>query len=292
MKIHFMVVRRVPAVPSPLLVEVARLLHARGVEVDSSTAEELLQRPDRLAPRHDVYVLKSHTELSLSVAGILHDQGARFLNPYPSCVTAQDKLVTARRLAAAGVPVPRSWTTADPRLLVPLLMQGPLVIKPHRGHRGAGVHIVHTAADITAMPPATEPVIVQDYVPGTGEDLKVYVVGDHVAAVRKPFTATSHAAPGRPCPVTDEVREIALLAGRAFGLGLYGVDIIEGPAGPVVVDLNYFPGYKGLPDIAPLIADLVEDFARRRIDLELPPFPATPTPGPGSGQDGPRADAA
>ena len=115
--------------------------------------------------------------------------------------------------------------------------------------------------------------IVQDYVPGPGEDLKVYVVGDHVAAVRKPFSADSFAVPGRPCPVSDEVRRLAPLVGRAFGLGLYGVDVVEGPDGPVVVDLNYFPGYKGLPGMAPLVADYIEDFSRERVDLALPPFP-------------------
>jgi ribosomal protein S6--L-glutamate ligase len=276
MRIHLLLVRRVPAVPSPLLVEVTRRLQARGIEVDSGTAEELLVRPDRLVPRHDLYVLKSHTELSLSVAGILHDQGARFLNPYASCVTAQDKLIAARRLAAAGVPVPRCWTTADLRLLRPLLADGPLVVKPHRGHRGAGVHVVRTAADLAALPIPAEPVIVQDFVPGPGEDLKVYVVGDHVAAVRKPFSAGSFAVAGRPCRVSAEVRALALRVGRAFGLGLFGLDVIEGADGPVVVDLNYFPGYKGVPDVAPLVADYVEDFARGHVDLTLPAFPRLP----------------
>jgi hypothetical protein len=35
------------------------------------------------------------------------------------------------------------------------------------------------------------------------------------------------------------------------------------------VDLNYFPGYKGVPNIAPLIADYIEAYARGRVDLAL-----------------------
>ena len=78
----------------------------------------------------------------------------------------------------------------------------------------------------------------------------------------KPFSETSFTQPGRPCPVSEEVREIALRCGRVFGLGLFGLDLIEGPDGPVVVDVNYFPGYKGVPEAAPLIADYITDYAR------------------------------
>ena len=109
--------------------------------------------------------------------------------------------------------------------------------------------------------------LVQQFIAGTGEDLKVYVVGEKVFAVRKPFSATSFGVPGVPCAVSSLVRDIALRCGRAFGLGLYGVDIIESAAGPVVVDLNYFPGYKGVPDAAALIAGYIEDYACGRTTL-------------------------
>ena len=57
--------------------------------------------------------------------------------------------------------------------------------------------------------------------------------------------------------MSEEVRDIALRCGAAFGLGLYGLDLIETPRGPFVVDVNYFPGYKGLPDAAEAVADHV-----------------------------------
>jgi glutathione synthase/RimK-type ligase-like ATP-grasp enzyme len=70
--------------------------------------------------------------------------------------------------------------------------------------------------------------------------------------------------------VSEEVRRIALCCGRVFGLGLFGVDIIEGPDGPVIVDVNSFPGYKGVPNAAPLIADYIADHARGLLPLALP----------------------
>lgn len=270
MRLHFITVRRVPPVPSPVLVEAFSRLERRGFTVDAGIPEEALARADQTRSGHELYLLKSHTELALSLAGNLHAQGARLLNPYPSCASAQDKILAVLRLRAAGVPVPRTWVTADLSLLAPVVDDGPLVVKPHRGHRGAGVAVVADRGALADLAPPESPVVIQDYVPGPGEDLKIYVVGDEVFAVRKPFAADSFTRPGRPCPLSDEIRDIALRCGTAFGLGLYGLDVIEGDDGPVVVDLNHFPGYKGVPHAAALIADHVEGYARGRIELELP----------------------
>jgi ribosomal protein S6--L-glutamate ligase len=259
-------------VPSPLLADVAARLRARGYEVESGTPEEMLVDADRLAWSHDLYLLKSHTELALSLAASLHAQGARLLNPYPACAAAQDKVLAVRRLRAAGVPVPRTFVTADLDRLRELLQdRSPLLVKPVRGHRGTGVHVLHGPPDLAALPHLQDPVVVQDFVAGPGEDLKVYVVGERVWAVRKSFSI-----PGRPVPVTPEVEEIALRAGAACGLGLFGLDVIESPDGPVVVDLNYFPGYKGCADVAGPMAAFIADCAEARRELRLPPMQPLP----------------
>jgi MFS family permease len=226
--------------------------------------------PDRLAVEHDLYVLKSHTELSLSLAGVLDAQGANLLNPYRSCVATQDKIVAARRLRAAGVPTPRTWVTGDFELLSRAAEQGSLIVKPHRGHRGVGATVVTGPDELAALPASDTPMVVQEYIRGSGEDLKVYVVDGEVFAVHKPFFELSFTVPGRPAAVTDRVREIALDTGRILGLGLYGLDIIESEDGPVVVDVNYFPGYKGVPKAAALIANYIEEYARGHFKLELP----------------------
>jgi ribosomal protein S6--L-glutamate ligase len=264
MRVFFLTVRRVPPVPSPVLVEVFAQLRDAGFEVGEAIPEEVVMRVDDLDPADDLYVLKSHTELALSLGGLLHARGARLLNPYPACTLAQDKVIACNLLRRAGVAAPRTWVTGDLRLMTPLLAAGPLIVKPHRGHRGAGISVVRDEEELAAVPAPDGPVVVQEYVSGSGVDLKVYVVGEHVFAVRKPFAADSFTRPGRPCPVNQAVREIALRSGEAFGLGLFGLDLIESPDGPVVVDVNYFPGYKGVEGAAPLIAGFVRDYALER----------------------------
>jgi ribosomal protein S6--L-glutamate ligase len=276
-RLYFILVRRVPPVPSPVLVEAFDLLEGRGFEVRSGIPEEMLVEPDRIEVDHDLYLLKSHTELSLSVAGVLRSRGARLLNPYPACIATQNKIVAAGRLRAAGVPIPRCWVTGDLASLESVVAERPLIIKPYMGHRGAGIHVVRDRDELLEVPAPAGPVLIQEHVEGSGEDLKVYVVGDDVFAVRKPFSASSFTRPGRPCAVDAGVRDIALRCGRAMGLGLYGIDMIESETGPVVVDLNYFPGYKGIPRAASLIADYVERYARAPDELAVPEGDGMPT---------------
>lgn len=275
MRLRFMLARRADG-PSHIVTEAAALLRARGFEVESAIAEELVQRPEALGEEADVWLLKSYTPLSLSLAGVLHRAGARLLNPYPACLAARDKIAAVQVLAAAGVPAPRSWVTGDLSLLAPLAREMALVVKPYMGWRGGGVVVVRGEAELLALPPPQEPVVVQEFLPGPGVDLRVYVAGDRVFATRKPFSATSFAVPGEEVAVTDEVRRIALRCGEAFGLGLFGLDLIESPGGPRVVDVNYFPGYKGIAAAGEAVADYVARYAEGAVALPGPAVRAQP----------------
>lgn len=253
--------------PSQIVVEAAERLRRRGFDVATAIAEEVVQRPERLAAEADLWLLKSYTPLSLSLAGVLHRSGARILNPYPGCLAARDKIAAAQVLDAAGVPAPRSWVTGDLSLLAPMAREMALVVKPYMGWRGQGVCVARSEAELLALPAPQEPVLVQEFLPGPGVDLRVYVAGERVFATRKPFSATSFSVPGEEVAVTDEVRRIALRCGEAFGLGLFGLDVIESPDGPRVVDVNYFPGYKGIADAGEAVADYVARYAEGGISL-------------------------
>ena len=111
------------------------------------------------------------------------------------------------------------------------------------GHRGAGVHLCKTPEDIDRIPPPATPMIIQEAIPGPGEDLKIYCVGDQVQGVRKQFSESSFSVAGRHGEITDEIRKISQRVGEVCGLGLYGLDIIESDRGPTW--WTSIPGYKG-----------------------------------------------
>jgi ribosomal protein S6--L-glutamate ligase len=260
-RVQFLLVRRTPPGLGPVLTEVYERLQAQGAAIDDHIPEDRLLSCEELVVTHDLYVLKSHTELALSTAGTLCALGARLLNPHRSHLLTQDKITSTRLLSDARVPVPRSWVTEDYGLLVPLLKGGPLIAKPHRGHLGKGVRILRSSKDLEDLSPTEGPFLFQHYLETDSEDVKTYVVGRRAFAVSKRFSANSYRLHGRPIELDARTREIVLKCGEVLGLHLYGVDLVRTERGPCVVDVNYFPGYKGVPGAAKLIADYVYRYA-------------------------------
>lgn len=247
-----------------VLIDLIETLKYRNIKVDIGIAQDLVLQPSQKTGEHDLYVLKSHSNLWLSLAGVLQQQGARILNPFQACIAVQNKILATQRMQSAGIPVPETWLTGDLNLMKAVAAEKTLIIKPYIGSRGEGMYIVHEPEELLAIPPPQEPVMVQEFIDGSGEDLKVYVIHEDVFAVRKPFSPTGYKVPGIPCPVSPDIREIALNCGRVFGLGLYGIDIIESSSGPVVVDLNYFPSYKGVPRAVELLSDYIIEYGLGR----------------------------
>jgi ribosomal protein S6--L-glutamate ligase len=277
-KIHFLLDPQVHPEPHPVFTRAMALLSQSGFVVSSGIPEEALLCPDRLGARHDLYVLKSRSELALSVAGVLHDRGGRFANPYPACAIAHNRITAASRLAAAGVPVPRCWLTADFARLCDLAAERPVIVKRHRGHRGARAVVAHGPDDLAGIPLGEQPVLVQEFIRGDGSHLVLHVVGRKVFGLRQRVGADAARDAGVPEPVSGRLRDIALRCGQAFGIGLYAVDVIEGAGGPVVVDFDHAPGFRGVPEAAPLVARHVEDVLRGRTRLPLiPPVLQAPT---------------
>jgi ribosomal protein S6--L-glutamate ligase len=261
MKFHFLLARRTPDVPSQIILDVSRILQERGHRVTASIPEEELCGLHDLGVDYDLYLLKSYTELSLSFAGALSQQGANLINPYEGCTVARNKIVCYQMLRKACVPVPKAWITSDLGSLAPLLRQHALILKPVMGWRGEGVRVIRDEKELAALPQVQSPLLIQEYIENPGEDLRLYVAGEEVFGIRKRFSDTSFAVDGEPVPVSREIRSIARLCGRIFGLQLYGIDVIEGADGPRVVDVNYFPGYKGVRNAAYAVAEHIENYA-------------------------------
>ena len=209
---------------------------------------------------HDLYVLHQIDGFALSLAGALHAQGAAIVNPYPVTLALHDKIVMFRILQAAGVRTPATYVTSHPDKLAPLLEAGPLIVKPYKGTDGYGIRVIKSAAELADVPHGKEgkerhgkePVFTQRYHPPQGHDRKMFSIGGRIFGVKKVFPRRTEAEKhGEPFTPTPELCEIVVRCGQAFGIELYGVDIVESDRTPYVVDMSSIPGFKGVPD-APL----------------------------------------
>jgi len=237
---------------------------------ESGAVAEVVHPVDRVVDlskvrvEHDLYVLRHSSGFSLSLAGALHELGAVIVNPYPVSAALRDKVIASRILQAAGVPTPDTYVASHPDQLLPLLDLGPLVIKPHEGAGGHNVRIVRSRAELAEVNCGREPVFAQRYISNDGRDRKIYAIGGQIFGVKKVFPRrTEEEKQGEPFPLSPELRDLALRCGRAFGIDLYGVDIIESEGMPYVVDMCSIPGFKGVPDAPRLLAQYFYAAAER-----------------------------
>lgn len=104
---------------------------------------------------------------------------------------AQDKELTKRLLAAAGVPVPkgRPVTDAQDAWVAACELGGPVVVKPRDGNQGKGVAAnIETREQVLAAYAAAREIsaliMVEQYMPG--HDFRLLVIGDRlIAAARR-----------------------------------------------------------------------------------------------------------
>jgi ribosomal protein S6--L-glutamate ligase len=269
MKIGMLMLRHPPTRISPIMPAVVEMLRNWGCDVDIIYPEERVTPLSQVRVEHDLYILKSGTELALSLAGTLHALGAPILNPYPVAAMMRDKIISMRVLEAADVPVPETYITSHPRQLAGLLDAGPLVLKPYRGSQGRGIHIIWDAEELDDISADEGPVFAQRYHKPEGEDHKIYVIGGQMFGVKRIFPAKTYAEKiGEPFTISSELREIALRCGRAFGVELFGFDVIMSGGKPYVVDIQSFPGFKGVPDAALRLADYIYSALQRSLDGE------------------------
>lgn len=265
MKVGFIMKKKEYAHSTPIMEELFCKLRKRGLRVTTLMPEEHMFDLHQLCVENDLYILRPGVELALSLASMLHDQGANILNSYEACAYVQDKARVTRRLLQANIPSARSYIVGNLNHAFNELEGAPIIVKPHRGSYGEGIRILHRPNIWGENKRGGY--FVQELIKTDGYDLKVYVIGDKVFALRRRFPANSFEDKlGRPVPVDSEVRKIASKVGELFNLHIFGVDFIESDSGYRVIDVNYFPGFVGVPNATSHLAEYIHNYALYNVD--------------------------
>ena len=202
----------------------------------------------------------------------LERSGFYMINPPEAIEHCVDKYDILAILEDAGVPVPRTVATENVAEALKAFSElgGDVVVKPVFGSRGMGATRV-VDADIadTVFKAITfhhGVIYLQEFVPHGHSDVRAFVVGGRViAAMRRVAEGwkTNYSRGARPAPTTlsREFEDLAVKAAKAVRCKVAGVDILEGPDGPKIVDVNSQPGWKGLQVVTKVnIADEIVKF--------------------------------
>ena len=198
--------------------------------------------------------------------------GFYMVNPPTAIEHCVDKYDILAILEDEGVPVPRTVATESVAEALKAFNElgGDIVVKPIFGSRGQGATRV-VDADIadTVFKAVTfhhGVIYLQEFVPHGHSDIRAFVVdGRVVAAMRRVAESwkTNYSRGARPTPMTlsRELEDLAVKSTKAVGAKVAGVDILEGPEGPKIVDVNSQPGWKGLQAVTKVnIADEIVSF--------------------------------
>jgi ribosomal protein S6--L-glutamate ligase len=263
--------------------DVLKGLEAGGANVEVVTERSGLVDLERFRFDYDLYLFKSHSPLAESLAAAAHYRGAKLINEYPATMKVRDKVLTCTLLLHAGIPTPRTFVTDSIETLRSVVRQMPLVVKPYRGRRGQGIEICMDEAQFDNLitkraidPQAADDdgggedgtalgerlIFAQEYEEHEPFDYKAYAIGDDVHAIKRIFPAkTREEKDGTPVGDDPELVELVRRCGKLFGLHLYGVDLVKTPKGFSVIEVNCFPGYKGVPTGGERISQFILEHA-------------------------------
>ncbi|WP_369226719.1 RimK family alpha-L-glutamate ligase [Streptomyces sp. R39] len=287
MKLCFLVEERYRHDGMP--VEVIRQLVSWGHQVDVlRPGGSLLHLTEAVqTSAHDAWVLKTVSGgPGLTLLEAAASAGLTTINNAQAIRGVRDKALAAAIGLSHGLPLPATYAAAQPELLAEIPeSEYPIVVKPADGSSGRAVRLVSSPRRLAEVLPelAGEGMLIaQPYVPNSGVDIKVYCVGDELYATEcRSLLHPDHPVRERGVPLSPEIAAIAAQVGVVYGLDLYGVDVVLGPNGPVVVDVNDFPSFRQVPEAPARLARAVLDLAAGAGGARTaaqPPLGAVPIP--------------
>jgi len=202
----------------------------------------------------------------------LQRMGLYIVNPPEAIECCVDKYAILAILEENGIPVPRTVVTEsqDEALKAFHDLGGDVIVKPIFGSRGVGsTRISDPEIAQTVFSTITfyhGVIYIQEYVPHGFSDIRAFVIGDNVAAAMRRVAKswkTNYSQGARPEPIKldSEMEELAVKSAKLVKCKVAGVDILEAPNGPLVVEVNSQPGWRGLQSVTSIdIAEAIVDF--------------------------------
>jgi [lysine-biosynthesis-protein LysW]--L-2-aminoadipate ligase len=245
--------RPLAVLASRVRVEEKRLLgelDRRHVPYAVLDARDLVFRLDAEAPPYSGLVVREVSyNRGLYAARLFEHAGLPVLNNSDVIALCGDKLRTALALSRAGLPIPRKAMDGFgyPSVVKPLVGSWGRLAARLTGPDAAEAVLEHR----DALPdPLQRITLVQEYIDAGHRDIRVLVFGDLVFGaiyrIADGWRAnTRRGARVEPCPLDDEIVELAREAAAVVGSGTLAVDLLEDAEGRYVNEINATPEFAG-----------------------------------------------
>ncbi len=230
-------------------------LERRGVQYTKLDDREIVFDLQRNYWNFDVVIERciNHSR-ALYALRILNTWGLRTVNTYHVADVCGNKFLTTTALIENEVPSPRTLIAFTPESALQAIEElgYPVVLKPAVGSWGRLLSKINDRDAAEAVLEHKEVLgsyhhsiyYIQEYVKKPGRDIRTFVVGDQtIAAIYRtsPHWITNTARGGQAlnCPITPEINDISVRAAKAVGGGVVAIDLLEGPDGLLVNEVNY-----------------------------------------------------
>ena len=234
------------------------LLHPHKIAIDI----------DNPALNYDLFAVKVSSYSSFHSIAIAEESGIPTINKLDAIKKTHDKIITDIILRKNKIPRPRAYFAESVETLLDLeySFNFPMILKPYNGSKNEALFV----NDIEAIRNTKnfDVLYLQEYIPNDGYDRKIYVVGDEVFGIlrQSPLVKSYNSKEDeirKTYKVPEEIKEMALKCGEIFNLDIYGVDFIEnGNETCKVVDINDFPGFRGIEKAGKTIAEYLVNYAK------------------------------
>ena len=206
--------------------------------------------------------------------------GMYILNPPSAIEHAVDKYYALSLLEEEGLPVPETVVaeSADAALSAFMDLGGDVVVKPIFGSRGIGstrISDIEVAERIfRALDFNHQVLYIQEFIPHGDYDLRLLVLGERVLASMKRVAAswkTNISLGAKPVSYNPprEIKDLAVNAAETLGCELAGVDILQTKKGPLLIEVNSQPGWKGLQTVTEInIADEIAGYVLAKVETD------------------------
>jgi RimK family alpha-L-glutamate ligase len=203
--------------------------------------------------------------------------GVFMLNSPKAIEKSVDKFYSLTLLEEAGIPVPRTIVTENPHEALKAFEElgGDIVVKPIFGSRGIGSTRLSDSEIATTIFRALtyhhKVIYLQQFIEHGFSDIRAFVIGNRVVASMRRKAETwktniSRGATPTPTKLDQELKDLAVKAARTIGCKIAGVDILESKKGPLMIEINSQPGWRGLQIVTKVnIAEEIIKYVLRKL---------------------------